>query len=349
MKFGTRFTAAALVAAGLSATAFLPTAVDARDLTIVGFGGGYQDSAREHLFEPFEASSGIAVSDDVYNGEMAKVYGMVEAGDVTYDIIMVEAPELVRGCEDGVFAKLDYGVIDKTKIIDTAVHECGVGGAGWGVVVFYDKARHAEGPTNLQEFWDTAKFPGKRSLRTGPKITLEVALMADGVAGADVYDILSTPEGVDRAFAKLDEIKDDIVWWKSGAQPLQFVGSGEVDYAFGYTGRIIRAMGEGADYDMNWNTLLYSVDYWAVVEGSPMAEQAMQMVEYITDAGPLRNQTNVWPSSPANKEINMDPEIQAKNPGMVLNHSDKGLFLNTEFWIANGDDLEARFTSWAAQ
>ena len=178
------------------------------------------------------------------------------------------------------------------------------------------------------------------------------ALLAEGLEGvpaAEVYDVLSTPEGVDRAFAKLDEIKNDIVWWKSGAQPLQFIGSGEVDYAFGYTGRIIRAKDEGADYEMNWNTLVYSVDYWAAVKGSPKTQEAMELIDWITDAGPLREQANVYPSSPANKEINQDPEIRAKNPGMVLNHADEGLFISTEFWIANGDDLEARFTSWAAQ
>lgn len=336
-----------LMAAALSVG--LISSASARDLTIVGFGGGFQDSARDHLFQSYAKEKGVTVLDDVYNGEMAKIYTMVESGAVTYDVIMVEAPELVRGCEDGVFEKLDYDVIDKSKFVDTAIHECGVGGAGWGVTVFYDKERHATGPANLEEFWDVEKFPGKRSLRTGPKISLEVALLADGVPAADVYTVLSTPEGVDRAFAKLDELKEHIIWWKSGAQPVQFIGSGEADYAFGYTGRILGANKDGADYDMNWNTLIYSVDYWAAVKGSENTAESMELIDWITDADQLRNQLNVYPSSPANKEINSDPEIRAKNPGMVLNHADKGLFISTEFWIVNGDDLEARFTSWAAQ
>ncbi len=324
-------------------------AAQARDLMVVGFGGGFQDTAREHLFEAYEAASGQAVSDDVYEGDMAKVYAMVQANDVIYDIIMVEAPELVRGCEDGVFEPIDWTIVNKDKFIPTGTIKCGVGAAGWGAALFYDKARHATGPQTFAEFWDTATFPGKRSMRGGPKMTLEAALMADGVPADQVYEVLATDEGVDRAFAKLDEIKDDIIWWKSGAQPLQFVGSGEVDYAFGYTGRIIRANGEGADYDLVWPTLLYSIDYWAVVKGSPMTKEAMQMLEWITEPGPLRAQAAVWPISPANAEINTDPEIRASNPGMVLNHADEGLFLDTEFWILYGDDLEARFTNWAAQ
>lgn len=343
LKTTTALTAAALMALTL------PTASQARDLTIVGFGGGYQDSAREHLFEAYEAQSGTAVSDDVYNGEMAKIYGMVETGNVTYDIIMVEAPELVRGCEDGVFAPIDYDVIAKDKFIEGATHECGVGGTGWGAAVFYDKAKHPNGPSNFVEFWDVEAFPGVRSLRTGPKMTLEAALMADGVAKADIYDVLSTDEGVDRAFAKLDEIKDNIIWWKSGAQPLQLVGSGEADFATGYTGRIIGANDDGADYALNWNTLQYSIDYWAVISGSPMVDEAMKMIDWITGPEPLRAQAAVWPISPANKEVNADPALQEANPGMVLNHSDEGLFLSTEFWIQHGDELEAKFTAWAAQ
>ncbi len=343
MKLVTTLAASAAIA--LTATA--PSM--ARDLTIVGFGGGYQDSARETLFKGYQDATGTTVVDDVYNGEMAKIYGMVETGNVTYDAIMVEAPELVRGCEDGVFAKIDYSVIDRAKFIDGATTECGVGGTGWGAALFYDKTAHPDGPDTIADFWDTEKFPGKRAMRTGPKMTLEAALMADGVSKDEVYDVLSTDEGVDRAFAKLDEIKDDLIWWKSGAQPLQLVGSGGGDYAFAYTGRVINANAEGGNYALEWDTLLYSIDYWAVVEGSPNKEEAMKLIDFITNADELRKQAAIWPISPANKEVNEDPAIQEANPGMVLNHSDEGLFISTEFWIEHGDELEARFTAWAAQ
>ncbi|WP_158970574.1 ABC transporter substrate-binding protein [Chachezhania sediminis] len=328
----------------------LATAGQARDLTIVGFGGGYQDSAREHLFEAYEKATGTPVSDDVYNGEMAKIYAMVDSGNVTYDIVMIEAPEMVRACEDGVLAQIDYDVIEKSKFIPSAIATCGVGGTGWGAAMFYNNDKHPDGPQTFADFWDTEKFPGKRSLRSGPKMTLEAAIMADGVPAAEVYDVLSTPEGVDRAFAKLDEIKDDIVWWTSGAQPLQFVGSGEVDYALAYTGRVLKAANtEGLPYSLHWDTLLYSIDYWTVIAGSEYEGEAMKMIDFITDMDQLKNQAAVWAISPAVKEFIADPEMAEKNSGAVLNHSDEGLFIDTEFWIEHGDDLNARFASWAAQ
>lgn len=317
-----------------------------RDLTVVGFGGGYQESARKHLFETFEEETGIGVSDDTYNGEMAKLYGMVEARNVTYDIVMLEAPEMVRACDDGILAPIDYDVVDAGKFIDGSTHRCGVGATGWGVALFYDASRHAEGPKSFADFWDTTRFPGKRSLRAGPKMTLEIALMADGVPSGEVYEVLSTPQGIQRAFGKLDEIRSHIVWWTTGAQPVQLVGSGEVDYAFGYTNRVLAA---DAGYALDWSTLLYSLDYWAVLAGSPLQDEAMAMVDWITNAELLRAQAQDWPISPANKAINHDPALRAANPGMILNHSAEGLWIDTEFWLANGDDLEMRFTAWAAR
>lgn len=340
-----------LLSAGLLALGAFSATVpaSARDLMVVGFGGGFQDNARKHLFQAYAAEKGVKVADDVYNGEMAKIYSMVKSNDVTYDVVMVEAPELARGCEDGVFEKLDWSVIDQKKFIPGGTTACGAGAVGWGVSLFYDQARTPNGPASYAELWDVQKFPGKRSLRSGAKMTLEIALMADGVPAADVYKVLATPEGQKRAFAKLDALKPNIVWWKSGTQPLQLVGSGEAAYAVGYVGRTIRANEGGAKYPVQWNTLLFSFDYWSVVRNSPNKAEAMKLISFMTDAKPLANLAQDWAVSPANAAVASDPEIVKKNPGMVANHAKEGLFINTEFWVEHGEDLEARFNAWLAK
>ena len=55
---------------------------------------------------------------------------------------------------------------------------------------------------------------------------------------ADVYKVLATQAGVDRAFKKLDTIKKDIVWWEAGAQPPQLLASNEVVMTTAWNGRI---------------------------------------------------------------------------------------------------------------
>ena len=337
------------LAALAAATLCGASAVAARDLMVVGFGGGFQDNARSALFQGYAKATNQKVMDDVYNGEMAKVYSMVKAGDVTYDVIMVEAPELVRGCEDGVFEKIDWTVVKKDKFIPGATSVCGAGSVLWGVSLFYDSTKVKDGPDSYAKLWDLKTYPGKRALRSGPKMTMEIALMADGVAPADVYKVLATPAGQKRAFDKLDQIKSQVVWWKSGTQPVQLVGSGEVAYAVGYTGRVVRANEGGAKYPLLWKTLLYSVDSWAVVKGSPNAREGMKMIEWITDPKPLLALAETWAVSPANAEVAANPKLREKNPGMLSAHINDGLFINTEFWVANGDDLEAKFNAWSTK
>ena len=193
----------------------------ARDLMVVGFGGPFQDNARKHLFQGYSNATNQPVKDDVYNGEMAKLYSMVKSKDVTYDVIMVEAPELVRGCEDGIFEKIDWSVVKRDKFIPGGTSPCGAGAVLSGVTLFYDAAKVAEWPGQLRQAVGREDVSRQAALRQSPKTTLEIALLADGVPPADVYKVLATPAGQKRAFDKLDQIKPNLMWWKSGTQPVQ--------------------------------------------------------------------------------------------------------------------------------
>ena len=199
------------------------------------------------------------------------------------------------------------------------------------------------------QLWDTKTWPGKRLLRNSAKTTLEIALLADGVPRGDLYKVLATKVGQDRAFAKLDAIKPDLMWWKSGAQPLQLVGSGDVAFAVGFVGRTARAAQEGGAYPLLWQTLLFSFDFWTVVKGSPNTPQAMKLIDYMTDAGPLRELAKDWAVSPATAAVAQDPLVRAKNTAMVAEHAEDGVFIDTEFWVQYGDDLERRFAAWVAR
>lgn len=317
-----------------------------RDLTIVAGGGQLQDHMRRTLFETFTARTGIPVRDSSYDYNVGPIRAMVQARNVTWDVVLVEAPDLIRGCEDGVFERIDWSVVNREKFLPGGATTCGAGAIGWGVSVFRDVNRNPTGPSNWREFWDTQRFPGRRTLRRGARMTLEIALMGDGVPAADVYRVLATPAGQQRAFAALDRIRPSLVFWTGGQQPLEWVNAGEVAYAVGFVGRTANAIKAGARLDLNWDTLLYSYDYWAVVRGSPNAANAMRLIDWITDAGPLRALSQVWPINPVNAAVANDPAVHAANPLMMSNHQDQGLRIDTEFWLDQGTDLEQRFASW---
>ena len=54
-------------------------------------------------------------------------------------------------------------------------------------------------PDDICDVFDLENFPGKRSLEKRPINNVEWALYCDGVAKEDIYDVLETPEGQQRA------------------------------------------------------------------------------------------------------------------------------------------------------
>src|SRR5208337_2965407 len=134
-------------------------------------------------------------------------------------------------------------------------------------------------------FWDLKKFPGLRALRQGPKTTLEIALMADGVAPKDVYAVLATDNGVDRAFAKLKAIRGSLIFWKAGAQPPQLLASGEVAMTSVYNGRIAAANEKDhKNFKVVWDGSLFTVDSWVVLKGTPNAADGYKFLNYVGKA-----------------------------------------------------------------
>ena len=234
-------------------------------ITVVNFGGANGNAQKKAYFEPYEKASGNKIVSVEYNGEQAKIKAMVEAKNTTWDVVEVESPDVTRGCDEGLFEKLDYSKIgNKADFLPVAVHECGLGAFVWSTVMAYNADKLKTAPVTWADFWDTKKFPGKRGMRKGARYNLEFALMADGVAVQDVYKVLGTKEGAERAFKKMTELKSSIQWWEAGAQPPQFLVAGDVALTTVYNGRIDAAQREGKNLAITWTGGIYDLDYWVM-------------------------------------------------------------------------------------
>ena len=191
------------IAVVLAAMSLLAGAAHA-DVTVISFGGTNQKAQAKAFYEPYAKATGSKVVPGEYNGEQAKIKAMVEAKNVSWDVVEVESPELARGCEEGLYEKLDMGKIGpKADFVPASLTECGIGIFVWSTVIAYNADALKTVPTSWADFWDTKKIPGKRGMRKGARYNLEFALLADGVKPADVYKVLATPAGADRAFKKL--------------------------------------------------------------------------------------------------------------------------------------------------
>ncbi|HEV7250497.1 MAG TPA: ABC transporter substrate-binding protein [Shinella sp.] len=339
-----------LLAAGVVAAAGL-SAAEARDLTVVGFGGAVQDAFREAYFTPYAKEKGITVLEDTTNGGLAKQKAMVEAGNVTWDVMQMEDDEVTMACEQGLLEDMDWSTRAHADEIDPSqFKDCAVGALSWANILTYDASKLTDGPKNWADFWNVEKWPGKRGLRKTAKLTMEVALMADGVAPADVYKVIATKEGQDRAFAKLDELKPHIQWWESGAQPQEWLSSGDVVMTSAYNGRVDNAQKEGKNFPIIWDGQINSVEFWAVMKGTPNLDQSIAFVEFLMSKDPQVTFANAIAYGVSNvKAMEALPADRlAKLPSAPDNLKNAVRF-NSEFWIDHGEELAERFASWVAQ
>ena len=335
------------------------------DVNLLSWGGAYGNSHLEAYVKPFEAETGIKVVMADADNPATPIKAMVEAGNVTTDVASVEYADAVRLCDEGLLEQIDPAVLvaaeDGTAaaddFIEGAVTECFVATDVYSMVLAFDASKFPDAkPSTPADFFDVAQFPGKRTMRKGAKFNLELALMADGVPAAEVYEVLGTPEGVDRAFAKLDTIKDDVIWWEAGAQPPQLLADGEVVMAYAFNGRIFNAaQAEGKPFEIIWDGQIYEMEGWVIPKGAPNLEDALKFVAWTTSPapqaraaefisyGPPRRSAAALVGNIEGTETPMGPNLPTTEANMT-----NALGSDLEFWVDRDAELNERFNSWLA-
>jgi putative spermidine/putrescine transport system substrate-binding protein len=345
-------TVSGLAVAVAFSTIDVPRASAADQLTIVSWGGAYQESQRKAYYEPYMKEKGIKIVEEEYDGELGKVKAMKEAGNVTWDVLDVDMAHALAGCDEGLLEKLDYSKIaPKDKFLPGTAVECAVGSIAYSTIFAYDANVYKENPpTTLMDFFDTTKYPGKRALLKKPFGNLEWALVADGVAREEVYDVLSTPEGVDRAFKKLDSIKKDLVWWEAGAQAPELLANGEVVMTSAWNGRIGNAIKEGKNFVIVWDYQEFDWDLWSIPAGTKNLEQAYDFLKFASDPKNMSQQSKYIAYAPTHVDAIalVDPAIAPTLPTYPDNMK-TAITTDWVFWADNNEELTKRFNAWLAQ
>jgi putative spermidine/putrescine transport system substrate-binding protein len=326
--------------------------VAARDLTVVSWGGAYQDAQREVYFKPFMDQTKTKMLEESWDGGVGVLRAKIQGGNNNWDVVQVESEELVLGCEEGLYEKIDWAKLGgKDKFLPDAVNDCGVGAIVYNFVIGYDKDKIKDGPKNWADFWDVQKFPGKRALRKGPKTNLEIALMADGVPFKDVYKTLKTEAGVERAFKKLDQLKPNLIWWEKGSQPPQLLASGEVAMTSAYNGRLDAAnKNDKKNFAIVWTNSLYTIDSWVIMKGSPNKAQAEQYINFVSQPENQKNLPTKIAYGVTTKAATpmIDKAILSNLPTAPENIA-TAIYIDEPFWVENIDKLNQRFNAWVAR
>ena len=331
-----------------------------KDLTVVSWGGSYTRSQMLAYVKPFRSRIGEWVSMETYGGGLKEIREQVETENVVWDVVDFEQSDLIRGCRDGLLEKIDHrklmagadGTPAADDFIPGALTECGVGQMVWATVVAYDGSQiEGDRPSALADFFDLSKYPGKRGLRRDPRVVMEWALMADGVVPGEVYATLETEDGIERAFSVLNRIRNGIVWWSTGSEPVQLLDSGKVVMTSAWNGRMYRPMvEEGKDYAIVWDGQLWDIDSWGIPRGSANLAKAMDFIAFATSSGQLAEQTKYISYGPARMSAMalVDEDTRAMLPTAAANMAN-ALQTDAGWWATHHGELSARFEQWLAK
>lgn len=315
------------------------------ELVFVDWGGTNTDARVEAIVEPFEKETGIKVT-VVTPSDYAKLISMVENNTTEWDVMNCDAYWGVYAGNEGYLEAMDYDVIT-TKIDEEVQLDYVMGAEIYTSVISWNSSKYdsSSAPQTWADFFDTAKYPGKRAVWKYPVTVLEAALLADGVPMDELY-----PLDLDRAFKKLDTIKDNIVWWTKGAEPSQMLSTGEADYALAWSGRIATAEQEGSPVDMTYNGGIMISAGWVVPKNAPNRENAMKFIEYASEANQQYEFSKRIPYGSTNPDAValMDDKLKTD-----LGQSDEQLanemYLNNNYWAENLSAVEERFNAWLVE
>ncbi|TDE37106.1 extracellular solute-binding protein [Antarcticimicrobium sediminis] len=366
----TKFIAA--LAASTALLAPMAMAEDmATDMTLVSWGGAYQKSQVNAYAVPYmDMHPDVKVVwDESSNEAVAKLRAMNEAGNVTWDLVDVVASDAIRLCDEGLAMEIDPdtdlaaapdGTSAADDFGDLLVSDCFIPQIVYSTTFGYRTDLVGDTPpTKICDVFDLEAYPGKRALEKRPINNMEWALLCDGVAKDEVYDVLATPEGQEKALAKLDTIKDSVIWWSAGADTPQLLADGEVVMGSTYNGRLFSVIVEQKQpVAMLWDAQVFDLDGWIIPAGLPADRLARvkDFVMFATDTQRLADQAKYISYGPARdssaplvgKHADLGIDMAPHMPTDPNNATNTFLY-NYEFWADYRDDIDAKFQAWLAK
>lgn len=339
-------TSRALGIAALALAAGLAGAAVAQSGSIVftSWGGTTQDAQKKSWAVPFTKETGITVKQDGPT-DYGKLKAMVESGNVSWDVVDVEADFAAAAAKDGLIEPIDFSIVKRGEIDPRFVTDHAVGSFYYSFVLGFNPASlKGKAPKSWTDVFDTKTFPGKRTFYkwSAPGV-LEIALLADGVPADKLY-----PLDLDRAFKKLDSIKKDIVWWGTGAQSQQLLASGEAPIGQFWNGRIFALQQSGEKVDLSWEQNLTAADMLVVPKGSKNKEAAMKFIAEATSPEGQASFATESGYAPVNvKSAALMPKDVAAN--LPDKHTASQINLDMGYWAAHRDEIGKRWYAWQAE
>ncbi len=331
-------------------TAAVPTDIDAnwpqitsKEVVLAGFGGETYEVRHSLLFDPFTKLSGATVVDAPW--DYGKYVNMIDSKSPEWDMIDFDGYSVVALIEGGTPpAKLEDWV-RRCDLVDPEYQDYAAGSYAYSVVLGWSQQLDSA-PGSWVDFFDTTKFEGKRAFpRSIYAGTAEIALIADGVAPEDLY-----PLDFDRAFAKLDTIKDDLIFYDSYAQGQQYLAQGSASMIATANSRMIQDKAKGVgDYTYE-QAILYPWGGFPITQNAPHLDASNALVDYMshpTLQAQVAKELSLGPTVSEAFDLLTDEEL-ALQPNSEDNKA-KAVEVDTKQAAMQDGEYVERFFAWVGQ
>lgn len=310
-------------------------------LVWVDGGGAYHEALDKGVLQPYQAQGGADIVSEA-GTDNAKLRAMVEANRVSWDVYNGDNT-WGTDLDAQYLEPLDYAAIPKEQILAGYASKYRVANTIYSIQLAWNTDKVKGTPQGWADFFDTKKYPGKRAVMDySAGGIFEIALLADGVAPGDLY-----PLDIKRAVAKLDTIKDDLVFWKSGAESEDLVGSGEVAMVMTYNARaydVKHVLGKPVDY--TFRDQILAASYLSVPKGTKNKDAAMKLIGYAVGSQANGNPSKYLPLAPSNTKATPDAKMKKDLPTSHLAEPHAAF---DDAWIAkNAADIETAYQQWRA-
>ena len=334
-------------------------------LTIASWGGAYEESQRKAYFEPFErANPSIKIKIVNASGDqVARLREQAAKKAIEWDLVDVAAADAIRLCKEKIAAPVDIDKLLQRAPDDTVpssdfgqavVSPCFIPEIVYSTTIGYRSDVLSVPPTSICDIFDLHRFPGKRALEKRPINNLEWALVCDGVDPDKVYEVLDTPDGIERALLRLDTLRGNVVWWTDGNEPAELLRSGAVVMASAYNGRLFDLVTKkNPKVKMLWDRQVFDFDGWIIPEGGKNRAAVETFLKFATSTDRLAAQASYIPYGPARRSsallvgkhatlgIDMQPFLPT-----APDNAKTTLIYNYDWWATNRDALDKRFADW---
>jgi putative spermidine/putrescine transport system substrate-binding protein len=337
-------------------------------LSIATWGGAYANSQERAYFAPYRVlKPKVQLKVVDAGGEaVAKLRAQAATNKIEWDLVDVTAADAIRLCKEGLALPIwpDFhlqaapdGTPPTQDFGQTIVAPCFIPQIVYSTTFGYRTDKVKTAPESLCDVFDTTRFPGKRALEKRPINNLEWALVCDGVPPEQVYEVLDTPSGIERALHRLGAIKNDVIWWTDGDEPAKLLDKGDVVFASAYNGRLFSLVTKKQpNVAMLWDRQVFDFDGWIIPKGAPNLNDALNFIRFATDTQRLADQASYIPYGPARRSstlivgkhaelgIDMKPFMptQAENARTTL-------IYNYDWWAAHRDKVDERFKAWLTE